>query len=209
MTSFCPRRFSRAGGLDVSSLEWLVIGLLLISLMVPLTMIGWRTKRLNHENKALEPGIQAIAALTDREFPGLAPRVKTDFRLAGIPELMRVPGIGTSTVEKLVKVRAEAERPITVEELRTSEGIGPRKWELLAGYFEFSKDPLPPLPRLNLNKATAAELEMLPGLGPILAEEMIATRNRLGGFRTLDDLQEVPGLTEACYNRFSALVTLE
>jgi competence ComEA-like helix-hairpin-helix protein len=48
--------------------------------------------------------------------------------------------------------------------------------------------------RIDVNAATAAELEVLPGLGPQLAERIAADRAALGAFADLDDLARVPGI---------------
>lgn len=50
---------------------------------------------------------------------------------------------------------------------------------------------------ISLNRATAAELEALPGVGPVLAERIVAYRDQNGGFDTVEDLLEVPGIGEA------------
>lgn len=50
---------------------------------------------------------------------------------------------------------------------------------------------------LSLNAATAQDLEQLPGVGPVLAERIIAHRDSRGGFDRVEDLLEVPGIGEA------------
>jgi competence protein ComEA len=50
-----------------------------------------------------------------------------------------------------------------------------------------------PAPRTNLNTATQAELEQLPGIGPKLAQRVLAYRQRKGRFTKLQDLLEVEG----------------
>lgn len=50
--------------------------------------------------------------------------------------------------------------------------------------------------RVNLNTADRAALETLPGVGPALAERIIAWREANGGFRSVDDLLEVSGIGE-------------
>jgi len=47
---------------------------------------------------------------------------------------------------------------------------------------------------VNVNTATAEELERLPGIGPVLAERIIADRERNGAFATVDDLDRVSGI---------------
>lgn len=50
---------------------------------------------------------------------------------------------------------------------------------------------------LNLNTATATELEELPGIGPALAGRIVAYREQHGGFQKIDDLLDVPGIGPA------------
>ena len=57
----------------------------------------------------------------------------------------------------------------------------------------------PPIPirRYDLNKASLAELERLPGIGFIMAQQIVSYRNRNGPFRFLDELLNVPDFTQA------------
>ncbi len=47
---------------------------------------------------------------------------------------------------------------------------------------------------INLNEAAAEDLEALPGVGPVLAERIVAYRRSHGPFRRLGDLQQVSGI---------------
>lgn len=61
--------------------------------------------------------------------------------------------------------------------------------------------------RLDLNDAAAAELEGLPGIGPVLAESILARRSELGAFRTKEDVLSVPGIGEATYAAIEPYIT--
>jgi competence protein ComEA len=50
--------------------------------------------------------------------------------------------------------------------------------------------------KINLNLATADDLEMLPGIGEVLAQRIIEHRESNGPFTTVDELQEVSGIGE-------------
>jgi competence protein ComEA len=56
--------------------------------------------------------------------------------------------------------------------------------------------------KLNLNFATQQELEVLPGIGKKTAREIINFRNRNGGFFSLNELKEIPGLTPQKIEKF-------
>lgn len=48
--------------------------------------------------------------------------------------------------------------------------------------------------KLNLNTATAAQLDALPGVGPVTADKILAWRQQHGRFTRVEELQEVPGI---------------
>jgi competence protein ComEA len=48
--------------------------------------------------------------------------------------------------------------------------------------------------RIDLNRATAAELESLPAVGPRRAQAIISDREERGPFRSIEDLDRVPGI---------------
>jgi len=61
---------------------------------------------------------------------------------------------------------------------------------------------------LNLNTASAAQLQELPGVGPVLAERIVDYRERNGGFRSIDELREVTGIGDATFTELQPLVTV-
>ena len=50
---------------------------------------------------------------------------------------------------------------------------------------------------LDINSASASELEALPGVGPVLAGRIVAFRAERGPFSSVEDLLDVPGIGEA------------
>ena len=61
---------------------------------------------------------------------------------------------------------------------------------------------------VNLNTATQAELETLPGVGPSLARAILAERERLAGFSTVADLKRVRGIGDRRFEQLEPLVTV-
>ena len=60
---------------------------------------------------------------------------------------------------------------------------------------------------VDINRADAAELEQLPGVGPATAEAITAERDRNGPFLSAEDLQRVPGIGPAKMELLRDLVT--
>lgn len=61
---------------------------------------------------------------------------------------------------------------------------------------------------LDLNTATQAQLEELPGIGPALAGAILRYRDEHGGFRSVGELREVRGIGEARFADLEGLVTV-
>ncbi|MBB5869951.1 competence protein ComEA [Allocatelliglobosispora scoriae] len=62
--------------------------------------------------------------------------------------------------------------------------------------------------KVNLNLATLAQLDGLPGVGPVLAQRIIDWRDKRGGFRSVTDLRQVEGIGEAKFDDLKELVTV-
>jgi competence protein ComEA len=67
--------------------------------------------------------------------------------------------------------------------------------------------PAAPSP-VDLNTATAAELDALPGIGPALAERILQWRETNGPFGTVDDLDAVSGIGPTTMERLRELVSV-
>jgi competence ComEA-like helix-hairpin-helix protein len=63
--------------------------------------------------------------------------------------------------------------------------------------------------RVNINTASAVELEKLPGIGKILAERIVAHRERYGPFRRAEHLMMVRGFSDNKFRKIRYLVTVE
>jgi len=61
---------------------------------------------------------------------------------------------------------------------------------------------------VNINTAMAAELETLPRIGPTTAQRIIEYREANGLFRTIEDIQNVPGIGPATFDGFKDLITV-
>jgi competence ComEA-like helix-hairpin-helix protein len=112
---------------------------------------------------------------------------------------------------RIVADRDSNGRYTSLEALDRVLGIGPGLLRLVGPHLIFSgaagkggshslSEALPGLPaarppRLNLNTASAADLERLPLIGPSRAIAIVAWRERHGSFKNLDDLVLVPGVS--------------
>ena len=72
-----------------------------------------------------------------------------------------------------------------------------------------STDPKPASKQVNINSATQAELETLPGIGPSLAKKIMDFRQKNGNFKTTEDLKAVAGIGDKKFEQLKNLITVK
>ena len=68
-------------------------------------------------------------------------------------------------------------------------------------------DPAPSAGRLDLDVATAAQIESLPGIGPVLAKRVVSDRETRGPFGSIANLRRVSGIGPALAGKLAPVVT--
>ncbi len=153
----------------------------------------------------------------------MAPGETLDPDRATVAELLRLPKVGPALARAIVADR-EAKGPFhTLQGLDRVSGIGPKLLEAIGPYLAFqggttaggseraSRQPCAPEAspcRLNLNAATAGELEALPGIGPALAARIVSYRDSHGDFADIGGLRAVPGIGTRMLERLTPLVAV-
>lgn len=83
---------------------------------------------------------------------------------------------------------------------------------LLAVFLAIAPAPAQPATdpalRVDLNAATAHELQLLPGVGPTLARRIVADRHERGPYASVEDLQRVRGVGERTVHNLRSHATV-
>jgi competence ComEA-like helix-hairpin-helix protein len=162
-----------------------------------------------------------------RVGPALAERIIAERQTGGpftsVADLDRVSGIGPAMLEAIAPHLDLRNAPVTrtgmVAGLSTPGGTAAGG---LAGAPRLSGlgatgPPLLPSSlsregatggRIDLNRASAQELEALPGVGPAIAERIVEYRREHGPFSSFEDLEEVSGIGPRIRERIEAVARL-
>lgn len=130
-------------------------------------------------------------------------------------QLDRLPGVGPATARAIVRAREEGAVFRRPDDLTRVRGIGPATVERLTGLLDLDRpparatatvaSPAAPVPTVDVNRAGQKELQGLPGIGPALAERILAERGKRM-FTSVDDLLRVPGIGPATLERMRGSV---
>lgn len=72
-----------------------------------------------------------------------------------------------------------------------------------------SSPPAANVSAININTATAAQLEALPGVGKVIAERIVAHREQYGVFRRTEHLLMVRGISDRKFRELQPLITVD
>lgn len=63
--------------------------------------------------------------------------------------------------------------------------------------------------KLNINKASAQQLDTLPGVGPSIAQKIVEYRTSRGGFKSIEEINNVSGIGKEKYKDVKDLISVE
>jgi len=151
----------------------------------------------------------------------LAPGERVDLDRASALEIARLPRVGLTLAKAIVADRTARGPFGSLAALDRVPGVGPGLLRAIEAQVTFSApagssaggslDGAAPGSRerpLDLNSATAAELEALPFIGPSMAQRIVAWRERHGPYPAVDSLVKVPGIGPATVARVRDRVTV-
>ena len=141
----------------------------------------------------------------------LAAGERIDVDRAGVAELQRLPGVGPALARRIVADREKGGAFGGIQGRDRVPGIGPATLSKLEAHLTFSgvsseASAVGGSARIDLNRATEAELRRIPGIGAVRARAIVAFRDSAGPFREESDLSRVGGLPSELIGRLGALL---
>jgi DNA uptake protein ComE-like DNA-binding protein len=109
-------------------------------------------------------------------------------------------GIPFSALDSVYAFRSRGGSLFEMDQFQKITGLSDSACARLTPYFRFPKPKAPNKSHIgsgvrDLNSATAEELQMVRGIGPVLSVRIVRFREALGGFRAAFQLEDVYGLT--------------
>lgn len=206
----------------LTTLEKTTFGMMGGMIVLGIVLFTVQIARARSDNLHTLGSIDRISKLTDRTTPEkteeqAAPEEETGFgslprmnvNTVTLAQLDALPGIGKAMAERIIELRKTKGEFKALSELKEIKGVSPKKYTQLARVLTVAAPGAGEPRRLNLNFASLDELEALPGVGPKLARAIYDARNAKGGFKSVEDLEDIPGLTEKKYKLFEALVEIK
>ncbi|HNW33800.1 MAG TPA: ComEA family DNA-binding protein [Candidatus Ozemobacteraceae bacterium] len=206
----------------LTTLEKTTFSLMGGMIVLGMVLLLFQLARERTSNLSCAGQIDRIAALTDRSVPakaeaheeadessspGSLPRMNVN--TATLAQLDALPGIGKVMAERIIELRKQKGGLKTLSELKEIKGVSPKKYSELCKVLAAAGESAGEQRKLNLNFATLDELEALPGVGPKLARAIFDARNNKGGFKSVKDLEDIPGLSEKKYKLFEPFVEIK
>ena len=141
----------------------------------------------------------------------LEPGERIDIEQASAVEIARLPRVGPGLAKRIIADRDSRGPFGSLAGLDRVPGVGPAVLAAVGEHVSFGggagnvSQLVPPIEHsqslIGLNRATAAELEALPGIGAKRAAAIVQDRERNGPFPSVDALIRIPGIKPALVAR--------
>lgn len=183
----------------------------LIFFGVVLVVVGWRVFAWGAPVQEIEPAMESAG--TEIANPTSTPTASASAEVTvHIVGPVRRPGVvtlpaGSRAVDALAAAGGllPDAGPLTINLARVvldGEQIDPTAAVVASGQVPENGGPI------ELNSASADQLDELPGVGPVLADRIVSYRQDVGRFESVDQLQEVPGIGSSRMAELRDMVTV-
>jgi len=158
------------------------------------------------------------------------PLEKININTANLEELDQITGVGPAIAQRIIDYRNTNGMFYQIEDLKNVDGIGDVNFEKMRDeitvgdvvappsipppgpVLESSPPPPPPQApepeKININTADVATLDLLPGVGPAIANNIIGYRTEHGLFQSIEEIKNVSGIGDAKFEGMKDQITI-
>ncbi|MCC2631440.1 MAG: hypothetical protein K0S20_139 [Patescibacteria group bacterium] len=166
-----------------------------------------REKKLGEKMKSLQDAVIALEANSQKNNEGLTmATARTGEVETSIRDVLQEM---SNTDALLAKQYKELQASIRRVNQNVALANSIQLPDIIENTTPSDESPVPTQPgKINLNMATAAQLDELPGIGLTYANRIIEYREKNGNFKTLEGVMEVSGIGESLFAKIKDLITL-
>jgi competence protein ComEA len=151
----------------------------------------------------LELPVELSVTQSEPEVANLIIHVVGDVVAPGVVELP-----AGSRVIDAVQAAGGATKPAKLASLNLARVLFDGEQIVVGGVIPGASSSASAVGKLNINQASSAQLEGLPGIGPVIAGKIISHRESNGPFRQITEIQNVSGIGPAVYGKIKDLITV-
>ncbi|HRH47310.1 MAG TPA: helix-hairpin-helix domain-containing protein [Panacibacter sp.] len=136
-------------------------------------------------------------------------------------------GLSNAVIQNIMRYRNQGGHFNEANDFRKINGLQKKEADILVPYINIestkqetqvekavpvNEEPVevakPVFKKLDINTATAEELEALPGIGDVLSKRIVKFRNAVNGFKSLEDIKKTYGLSDSVYQVILPYLTI-
>ena len=192
--------------------EKITFSILSFTFVFGLMLLIVRLANINASNRGIISVVNNIAKLTDKVplektfyFDEADSQNKLNLNRTNLVDLKKIPCLSAPLAKRIFEFITEKGQIKDLTDLLEVKGMSRKRLRELDKYATVMGGHAGSAAwgnKVDLNFASEAELTNLPGISKKMAEKIISFRNSNGGFRSIDELYEIPGLTEKTIKRF-------
>lgn len=132
-------------------------------------------------------------------------------KISGIQNQITFDGTTSAASQSTSKSKSKSAKAksTTTNETATTYGTTTNKHSHAMSPTGAASGKLAPGEQININTASAEELQRLPGIGATKAQSIVDYRNQHGNFQSIDDLQNVKGIKSGTFSKLKDYIKVQ
>lgn len=198
--------------MQFTKVEKITFSVLFSTFVFAFMLLIVKFSNINSSNNQVIKQIDSVAIYTDRKpiqktyyYNEAENRNKLNLNRTDYESIKKIPILNPTLAKRIYNFIADKKQISDLKELLEVKGMNNKKLKELRNYATVMGGHAGNAAwgsKVNLNFANADDLEKLPGINKNIAEKIIKFRDSNGGFHSVEDLYEMPGLTEKTISRF-------
>ena len=144
---------------------------------------------------------------TNYQQPVTRNKINTvDINTATVEEWKALPGIGEVIANRIIKFREKIGGFTSIEQVHKTYGISDSVFQKIKAFLTISQSKSS---GLDLNQASVADLQMMPGISEAVAKAIVIYRQQYGPYKSVIDLKKIVFINDTRYQKIASNLRVE